>query len=205
MPPRKGLSFEEKRTRLLALLHETAEFYTLKELEKLGHKRKGITSQSVKEVLQSLVDDNMVTSDKCGNQTVYWSLPSTATQTRRLKLETYRTSLSTKQREARTLKSSISKLTEGRESSAERDSALAKLRDLQAKSKELDTAIARFATLNPAAIKKLREDTVQLKSGANRWTDNIFAIQSWAVNKHNLDKSQFNKQFEISDELDYLE
>lgn len=35
---------------------------------------------SVKEVLQSLVDDDVVSSDKCGTQTVYWCLPSQAVQ-----------------------------------------------------------------------------------------------------------------------------
>lgn len=42
MAPKKGLSFDEKRDRLLDLFTETAEFYTLKELEKLAFKRKGI-------------------------------------------------------------------------------------------------------------------------------------------------------------------
>lgn len=36
--------------------------------------------QSVKEVLQSLVDDGLVSSDKCGVQTVFWCLPSEAVQ-----------------------------------------------------------------------------------------------------------------------------
>lgn len=36
--------------------------------------------QSVKEVLQSLVDDGLVSSDKCGVQTVFWCLPSETVQ-----------------------------------------------------------------------------------------------------------------------------
>lgn len=40
----------------------------------------GSVSQSVKEVLQSLADDNLVNTDKCGVQTVFWSLPSEASQ-----------------------------------------------------------------------------------------------------------------------------
>lgn len=35
-------------------------------------------SQSVKEVVTSLVDDDLVSSDKCGVQTVFWCLPSEA-------------------------------------------------------------------------------------------------------------------------------
>lgn len=40
-------------------------FFQLKELEKLGPK-KGVISQSVKDVVQSLVDDDLVFKDKIG-------------------------------------------------------------------------------------------------------------------------------------------
>ncbi|KAJ8448333.1 hypothetical protein Cgig2_021961 [Carnegiea gigantea] len=49
----------------------------LKELEKLGPK-KGVISQSVKDVIQSLVDDDLVLKDKIGSSIYFWSLPSTA-------------------------------------------------------------------------------------------------------------------------------
>lgn len=39
--------------------------FQLKELEKLGPK-KGVISQSVKDVVQSLVDDDLVSKDKIG-------------------------------------------------------------------------------------------------------------------------------------------
>ncbi|EKM54279.1 uncharacterized protein PHACADRAFT_146090 [Phanerochaete carnosa HHB-10118-sp] len=75
MAPR-GLSAEEKRVRLLEIFHETKDFFQLKELEKLGPKMKGIVSQSVKEVLQSLVDDGLVQADKIGSSNFFWSFPS---------------------------------------------------------------------------------------------------------------------------------
>lgn len=40
-------------------------FFQLKELEKMGPK-KGVISQSVKDVIQSLVDDDLVAKDKIG-------------------------------------------------------------------------------------------------------------------------------------------
>ncbi len=159
----------------------------------------------MKDVLQSLVDDNLVYSDKCGNQTVYWALPSAATQARRGKLEAQRGALDAKRAARGAIQSSIAKLRRGREAGAERDTQLARLSTASARVAELDRALQRFASLSPAAIKQMREDTAALRTGANRWTDNIFALQSWAVNKHGLDKGQFNKQFEISDELDYLD
>ncbi|XWS72134.1 hypothetical protein CRYUN_Cryun02cG0014100 [Craigia yunnanensis] len=49
----------------------------LKELEKLGPK-KGVITQSVKDVVQSLVDDDLVSKDKIGTSVYFWSLPSCA-------------------------------------------------------------------------------------------------------------------------------
>jgi transcription initiation factor IIE alpha subunit len=53
----------------------------LKELEKYLAKEKGIVQQSVKEVIQSLVDDRLVNLEKIGTSNYYWSFPSTALQT----------------------------------------------------------------------------------------------------------------------------
>lgn len=64
MSKRKGLSIEEKRQRLLQLFYERKEVFQLKELEKIAPKEKGIVAQSVKDVVQSLVDDDLIDTDK---------------------------------------------------------------------------------------------------------------------------------------------
>jgi hypothetical protein len=46
----------------------------------MAPKEKGITLQSVKEVVQSLVDDAMVDSDKIGTSIYFWAFPSKASQ-----------------------------------------------------------------------------------------------------------------------------
>lgn len=56
---KKGLSLEEKRTKVLEIFHESDDVYQLKEIEKIAAGR-GVTVQSVKEVVQSLVDDDLV-------------------------------------------------------------------------------------------------------------------------------------------------
>ena len=40
----------------------------------------GITSMSVKDVLQSLVDDGMVDTDKIGTSVYFWAFPSKSSQ-----------------------------------------------------------------------------------------------------------------------------
>ena len=51
---KRGLSLAEKRQRMLEIFYTKKDFFLLKELEKIGPKEKGITSQSVKDVVQSL-------------------------------------------------------------------------------------------------------------------------------------------------------
>jgi Fe2+ or Zn2+ uptake regulation protein len=56
---KKGLSLEQKRDKVLEIFHESDEVYQLKEIEKIASGR-GVVLQSVKEVVQSLVDDGLV-------------------------------------------------------------------------------------------------------------------------------------------------
>ena len=73
------------------------EFYTFKEIEKIATQQKKIVMQSVKEILQSLVDDNLVisicrplwevSSDKIGTSIYYWSFPSDTKKSRQTKIE----------------------------------------------------------------------------------------------------------------------
>lgn len=190
-------------------------------------------SQSVKEVLQSLVDDDMVNSDKCGNQTVYWCLPSEASQKvgyflfeffmrlllcalviliifvflfqRKAKLAAVKEDLSSGKKKLAGLKKTVAGLQVGREESDDRTQLLEKLQGLQGKVADIDSGLARFSDFDPESITKMKESTVAVKDSANRWTDNIFNCQTWASSKFNMERKDFGRQFEIPDDLDYLE
>ena len=83
------LSVEEKRQRAFSYFTETADFFQLKDLERLLPKFKGIgirffysvVAQTVKEIVQSLVDDRLVQCEKIGLSNYYWCFPSSATVT----------------------------------------------------------------------------------------------------------------------------
>jgi hypothetical protein len=85
---RKGMSLDDKRTNLLQMYYERKEVLNLKEVEKYGAK-KGIVLQSVKDVNQSLIDDNLVETDKIGIGTFFWALPSKGFQVRKNLIEDY--------------------------------------------------------------------------------------------------------------------
>ena len=71
--------------------------------------------------------------------------------------------------------------------------------------KEVDKQLERFAEFDPEEMQQLKEQTTKLKECANRWVDNVFNCQSWAQKTFSMEKKAFNAQFEIPDELDYIE
>eukprot|EP00474_Spongospora_subterranea_P000444 CRZ00902.1 hypothetical protein [Spongospora subterranea] len=79
---KRGLSHEEKRKRMCEFFYEKKEVMTLKELEKHS-----IVSQTVKDILQSLVDDGLVDSDKIGAGNFFWALPSKALSLKQNKIQ----------------------------------------------------------------------------------------------------------------------
>lgn len=84
---RKPVSAEEKRTRMLQLFYERGECFQLKELEKVAPKEKGIVAASVKEVLQNLVENGLVDTDKIGTSIYFWAFPSKAITARKREME----------------------------------------------------------------------------------------------------------------------
>ncbi|XP_030848113.1 meiotic nuclear division protein 1 homolog isoform X2 [Strongylocentrotus purpuratus] len=80
MSRKRGLSLDEKRQRMQEIFFEKKGVFQLKEIEKIAPKEKGITPMAVKDVLQSLVDDGLVDSDRIGTSNYYWAFPSKASQ-----------------------------------------------------------------------------------------------------------------------------
>ncbi|CAM9789530.1 unnamed protein product [Choristocarpus tenellus] len=83
---RKGVSAEEKSHRLLAIYHTTKRVFNLKEIEKAGAKQ-GIVINTIKDVNQALVDDQLVDNDKIGASNYFWSFPSKLAVARRNRVD----------------------------------------------------------------------------------------------------------------------
>jgi DNA-binding transcriptional regulator GbsR (MarR family) len=202
---RKGLSFDEKRSRLLQLFSETSDFFTLKELEKIAPKSKGIISQSVKDVLQSLVDDDLVSTDKCGVQTVYWCLPSDGVAKRRRRIETLQQQLREQQHCREELQRQLTEAKRGREESAERTDILLKLDKLENEWRSIKQRLQRYIDCDPKALAQREAETQTLIERANLWTDNLHLIRSFVNRQLNIDLEVFDQQFELAPALQYLE
>ncbi|KAF6000933.1 Meiotic nuclear division protein 1 [Cyanidiococcus yangmingshanensis] len=202
---RKGLSFDEKRSRLLELFSESSDFYTLKELEKVAPKAKGIISQSVKDVLQSLVDDDLVNTDKCGVQTIYWCLPSEGIAKRQRRLETLQHQLQEQQGRLDELERQLEQVKQGREENAERTKTLAKLAALETEWRTCQQTLQRYLDCDPEVLAQREAETKALVERANLWTDNLHLIRTFVSRQLGIDLEIFDQQFELAPALQYLE
>eukprot|EP00727_Mastigamoeba_balamuthi_P004965 m51a1_g14467 hypothetical protein (128) ;mRNA; r:671058-671778 len=124
---KKGLSFEEKRQRLKQLFLETG-VYTLKELEKVASKEKGI------------------------------ALHAKATE----------------------LRKSIDAMMADRVDSPERTAGLEELKELQQKKAQLSEELAVYAE------------------------NNIFSLRKYCETKFSISGSDFDRNFQIPEDFDYL-
>ncbi|KAG6718492.1 hypothetical protein I3843_04G143400 [Carya illinoinensis] len=132
MSKKRGLSLEEKREKMLQIFYESQDFFLLKELEKLGP-RKGVITQSVKDVVQSLVDDDLVSKDKIGTSVYFWSLPSCAGNQLRNVYHKLESDLQSSKKRLVELVDQCNSLKKGREESDEREKALAELKAIEKK------------------------------------------------------------------------
>lgn len=207
MSKKRGLSLEEKREKMLQIFYESQDFFLLKELEKMGPK-KGVISQSVKDVVQSLVDDDLVSKDKIGTSVYFWSLPSCAGNQLRNVHQKLDSELQNSGTRHAQLVEQCEALKKGREESDEREAALADLKAIQLKHNELKNELEKYRDNDPAAFEAMKEAIEVAHTAANRWTDNIFSLKQWCSNNFPQAKEQLQNMYQeigITDEFDYLE
>uniref|UniRef100_A0ABI7ZAH0 Tripartite motif-containing protein 2 n=2 Tax=Felis catus TaxID=9685 RepID=A0ABI7ZAH0_FELCA len=202
---KKGLSAEEKRARMMEIFFETKDVFQLKDMEKIAPKEKGITAMSVKEVLQSLVDDGMVDCERIGTSNYYWAFPSKALHARKRKLEVLESQLSEGNQKHANLQKSIEKAKVGRHETEERTMLAKELSSLRDQREQLKAEVEEYRECDPQVVEEIRQANQVAKEAANRWTDNIFAIKSWAKRKFGLEENKIDKNFGIPEDFDYID
>ncbi|XP_014251585.1 meiotic nuclear division protein 1 homolog [Cimex lectularius] len=205
MSRRRGVSADEKKARLLNLFHEKKEFFQLKELETIASKEKGIVAQTVKDVLQSLVDDNLVETDKIGTSTYYWSFPSHSIKMKKMEIARLEKEIENTRKALFETKDKIIEAKVGREDMSKRTHVIEENKVITAENEYLLKELQKYKQNDSADLEKMLNDTEVAKEAANRWTDNISSLKSWCKNKFFIEEDVINKQFGIPEDLDYIE
>nr|XP_054108357.1 meiotic nuclear division protein 1 homolog [Callithrix jacchus] len=165
----------------------------------------GVSSMSVKEVLQSLVDDSMVDCERIGTSNYYWAFPSKALHAKKRKLETLKSQLSEGSQKHASLQKSIEKAKIGRYETEERTMLAKELSSLRDQREQLKAEVEKYKDCDPQVVEEIRQANKVAKEAANRWTDNIFAIKSWAKRKFGFEENKIDKTFGIPEDFDYID
>lgn len=199
----KKVSAEEKRQRLLELFYETKEFFTLKELESIAPKRKGIVYKTVKEVLDSLVNDDLVRSEKLGVSNYFWSFPSQKIVAKKKLLDSLEKENASLIENLTNLNEKIMKEEKLRESK-ERNELIDEFEKRKEEERNINEELKMYQKCDPVVFKEKNDQISELKKEINGFIDKIYELQSFCGNKFGMDNSTFCENFNIPEDLDYI-
>ncbi|ETN81056.1 Mnd1 family protein [Necator americanus] len=207
---KKGLSLEEKRAKMLELFYESQDIFQMKELEKIAPKKKGVISQSVKEVTQSLLDDGLIECEKIGPFVCYWAFPSKAMQTdskRRSELLALYSNLEAQEKD---LSKGLDKYAQcSHEVIAQRKVRAERNREeINRWTGNVPSLCACAPSLSGLCARRSRpfeelERRIKRKSTFS-FLDNILSIKKWCKSEFGMEENVLDQQFEIPADLDYI-
>lgn len=99
----------------------------------------------------------------------------------------------------------IQKAAAGRQESAERVALIQSLSEAESLHKKYKAELEQYREFDPDAFDAKKVEVKGLKEGTNRWTDNIFTLQTFCSNQFNIARADFNSQFGLPEDLDYVE
>lgn len=195
------MSQEQKRNAMLEWFYQKKEFFVLKDIEKIVPKETGMPGQTVQDILKSLVNDNLVDTEKIGTSTFYWAFPSKAKHIKKQELDRLKIRLEEENKRLKSLREKIIAAKVGREDTEKRQKLLQSLQVMRADEERLTLEIQKYKDSDPEALEKMKNEIKAAEEAKERWNDNITQIRSWCVNKFGVDENALNKQFEIPADL----
>ncbi|CAI5755874.1 unnamed protein product [Candida verbasci] len=195
MPPKKGLSQEEKLKLLLDWFQSSHSFYTLKEIESKGAKICKIPSMQVKDLIANLVDEGLVESEKCGIVNLYWSFKYSKQKQLENRAGTLKSEIELKKIEIENLKKEIIEAEKLRsvEDMPNRSEELARLEDFNKLIVELTSQVA-----SKKVFDNLKHDIKAIEF----YHDSIEMIVDHYSRKCNLPVKMLKQELNIPLELD---
>ncbi|CAI9536417.1 unnamed protein product [Staurois parvus] len=112
---------------------------------------------SVKDILQSLVDDAMVDSERIGTSNYFWAFPSKALHARKRKLETLESQVTEAKQKERSLEQNAEKARVGRQDTNERSKLAEELALLRQQRDQLKAELEQYKECDPDVIDDIRK------------------------------------------------
>ncbi|KAL3775961.1 hypothetical protein ACHAWO_012149 [Cyclotella atomus] len=206
MAPSKRMSLEEKRSTILKIYHSSKEVYTEKEIVALAAKA-GVNANTIIDINQGLIDDNLVSKEKIGGSNYFWSFPSKKDRMAQLQHESILRNITSLQEKVKEATVQLADAKRGREDddSGDRAKKMARTAELTKLKSAAVEELEKLKQNDPQALADLEHELELVKGAANRWTDNIFSCKDYLVKKRGMDKKESMKILGITDAFDYPE
>ncbi|CAG5114037.1 Oidioi.mRNA.OKI2018_I69.chr2.g8119.t1.cds [Oikopleura dioica] len=204
---KRGMSMEEKCDAALDWIRKQNSFFHMKDLEKSLPKAKGITPMSIKDVIQTLVDDDRLMTEKVGSSSFYWcfdsqlvnSLDSSTTKLK-AELEQLNAETKTKGEKLRFYQENDEDI-----SPEELQKLKNELKALTNEEASLTKECEASKKFTPEYLQKLDQDKKLCIEGVNRWTDNIWNVTSFVKKRDPTKAKMMAKHFGVPEDMDYVE
>lgn len=201
----KRMSAEEKRKVILGIYHSTKAVYTEKEILALATKA-GVTSGTVLDVNNALIDDGLVDKEKIGGSNFFWSFPGKKDRMLQLEHEQVLGKIESSKSKIAEAEAKHADAKRGREDEdGERVKKLARLGELKKEKESMETELKSLKENDPQALADLEKELKLVTEASHRWTDNIFSCKSYLTKKRGMSSKEACKLLGISSEFDYPE
>ncbi|KAF8482915.1 meiotic nuclear division protein 1 [Russula ochroleuca] len=165
---------------------------------------KGIVTQSVKEVLQSLVDDNLVQMDKIGSSNFFWSFPSQRGAIMQNRLDGAAEAQAASEKQLSELHSAIAAERAARPESDQRGAALARLAVARKAFSGLQGELEAYGACDPVRVEEKRRAVILAQEAALRHTDNYSILMSHFTRQHNVEPQDIRAYLGVGPEYEEL-
>ncbi|CAH7673147.1 meiotic nuclear division protein 1 [Phakopsora pachyrhizi] len=188
---RRGLSEEEKRLRTVEFFNKSNSFFTVKDLIKWLPKTKGIVTQSVEETIKSLIDDDLIRSEKIGTTNIIWSIRSDQSNKTLKDFEKLKTEVKALRCSNSEFDQIVSRLESDRSKSDERQDNLREIKMLKRDINEIKLKLQQFSKSDPTLIKDKSSVLTMVNS---------YSLYCKAI--YHLTKTDFCNQFDLPLDFD---
>lgn len=200
----KRVSTDEKLEKIVSFFKSAPEIYSIKDLEKKIPKECGISSMLVPDLLKKLHEEDLISVEKCGTSNIYWCFPYSKHHLYSCEIEKVALSIEGFKEENKRKMEQIEKMKVLKEDTPEREGLLEEYSTLKKMVSAIEEENKRNVECPVSEYKKFVREIKDMESNINKTTDDIFTLQGYIASKYGISKKDFNKNFGIDDEMDYL-
>lgn len=201
----KRVSNEEKLEKIHNFFIKHPTFYSMKEIDKKLSKETGISGMQIGDLLKSAIDENLVCVEKAGGSNVYWMFKNAGYHHHQCEIEKGRAAIEGFIANNSRKRAQLAKIQELKKVTAAGLELRKQYEVLREQAKEIEDTASKINMYSVDAYKAMKEEYKKYKEDINNITDNIYALKAFIVKKFNIDRREFDRNFNIDENMDYIE